>query len=41
MQVIYHMCSKNNIEMKQIYPAFSSQITQNGIKTTLSVPLSK
>jgi len=24
MQVIYHLCSKNTIPMKQIYPAFSS-----------------
>jgi len=24
MQVIYHLCSKNKIPMKQIYPAFSS-----------------
>jgi len=24
MQVIYHLCSKNTISMKQIYPAFSS-----------------
>jgi len=28
-QVIYRLCSKNTIPMKQIYPGFSSYITQN------------
>jgi len=28
MQVVYQLYSKNAIPLKQIYPAFSSQITQ-------------